>query len=458
MWQVEGYLEVQDGALLLDGIRVADLTATYGSPLFVFSEARILHNIGAIARAFAHPKRQTSIFYASKANGNLAILQVMRAAGINVEVNSGGELYKALRAGFAPDQVIFNGVAKKPREIDEAVRAGLYCINVDSAFELGRIIDAAQHFKRRVPVALRMVPEVAGSLHGGLATGLHSSKFGIAANELEDVYREALRYPDQLALIGLHTHIGAQITDADKYASGVRTLATTALALAEATGQRVTTLNFGGGLPVAYLKPEGEAVGAANTEMLLRGGPSPAAMAQAAFAALDSTPGAEVFDRLILEPGSGIIADTALLLATVENSKQREITGDHWLLLDAGFNTLMDILGYTWYFHAVAAGKADTPPDTPYRLGGPLCDSGDVYHDSEGYGRLPDYRLLPAGMSLGDLIAFLDTGGYTLEQMNQYNGQPRAAAVLIRRGGQVQVIRERDTYADLLAKDRELSD
>lgn len=458
MWQVDGYLEVSDGALLMEGVSVANLAATYGTPLFVFSEARIRHNISTIAQAFAHPSRRTSIFYASKANGNLAILQTVRDTGINVEVNSGGELYKALRAGFAPEQVIYNGVAKTTREIDESVRAGLFCINVDSAFELGRIIDSARHFKRQVRVALRMVPEVAGSLHGGLATGTHSSKFGIAAEELAGVYAEALKYPAEIALVGLHTHVGAQITDARKYADGVRALAMTALALGEATGHRVESLNLGGGLPVAYLKPEGESVGAANTEALLRGGPTPLDMAQAAFEALDGTPGAEVFESLILEPGSSIVADSALLLTSVENAKLRPSNGDRWLLLDAGFNTLMDILGYNWYFHAVAASRANSVADTPYRLGGPLCDSGDVYHDSEGYGRLPDYRLLPAGIAPGDLIAFLDTGGYTLEQMNQYNGQPRAAAVMIRRGGQVQVIRERETYADLLAHDRELSD
>jgi len=180
-------------------------------------------------------------------------------------------------------------------------------------------------------------------------------------------------------------------------------------------------------------------------------------MAQAVFDTLDSIPGANQFTKLILEPGSRIIADTAVLLSTIENAKTRP-NGDSWLLLDAGFNTLMDILGYNWYFHALAAGKLSAETTSAYKLGGPLCDSGDVYHDSEGYGRLPDYRLLPAGMQPDDLIAFLDVGGYTLEQMNQYNGQPRAAAVLIRQNGQVQLIRRRESYTDLLAHDLELSE
>ncbi len=453
-----GFLDTRGGILRVGGVSTAELAAVYGTPLFVFSEARIRHNIDAIRAAFSRPTRaqRTQVFYASKANSNLAILQIVRGSGINVEVNSGGELYKALRAGFAAEQIVYNGVAKSAREIDEAVGAGIFCINVDSAFELGRVLDAARRLERRARIALRLVPEVDAALHGGLATGTHRSKFGIAAEELEAVYREALRrHPDELALVGLHMHVGAQLTDTHKYAEGVRALAGAALRLADATGHRVNHLNLGGGLPVAYLKPEVAAL-AANSDALLRTEVTPQIMADAAFEALDQTPGADAFRSLLIEPGSSVIADTAILLATVENAKAR--AGDRWLLLDAGFNTLMDILGYNWYFHAVAAGKADQPADTAYKLGGPLCDSGDVYHDSEGYGRLPDERMLPGDLKPGDLIAFMDTGGYTLEQMNQYNGQPRAAAVLVRSDGEVRLIRRRDSYTDLVAQDVELGD
>jgi diaminopimelate decarboxylase len=260
-----------------------------------------------------------------------------------------------------------------------------------------------------------------------------------------------------LDLIGLHMHIGAQLTDAAQYRAGVRSLVTTALTQADTTGHRVGYLNMGGGLPVAYHTPDGGAGIADQTSTMLKAGRTPQNIAQDVFEVLESISGADVFTKLILEPGSRVIADTGVLLSTVENVKSRP-NGDHWLLLDAGFNTLMDILGYNWYFHALAAGKIDQDAAYAYKLGGPLCDSGDVYHDSEGYGRLPDYRSLPAGIQPDDVIAFLDVGGYTLEQMNQYNGQPRAAAVLIRRDGQVQLIRRRETYADLLAHDLDLSD
>ncbi len=455
MWQIDGYLNARDSRLYIEGVDALELSAQFGTPLFVFSEARILHNIHEIGEAFQHPTVKTKIFYASKANSNLALLQSIRKSGINVEVNSGGELYKALQAGFTAEQIIFNGVAKKTHEIAEAVEAGIFCINVDSAYELGRVIDAARQLHRRAQIALRMVPEAAATLHGGLATGSHSSKFGIS--ELADVYREVLKHPHQLDLIGLHMHVGAQLTDAGQYGKAVRSLVTTALTQAEATGYRVRYLNLGGGLPVAYLKPDSEAEIAEQTRTMLNAGNSPQTMAQTVFAVLESIPGADVFRDLILEPGSRIIADTGVLFSTIENVKSRP-SGDHWLLLDAGFNTLMDILGYNWYFHALAAGKISEDASVSYKLGGPLCDSGDVYHDSEGYDRLPEYRLLPAGMQPGDVIAFLDAGGYTLEQMNQYNGQPRAAAVLIRRNGQVQLIRKRESYADLLAHDLDLDD
>ena len=455
MWQIDHYLDAQCGRLHIEGVDALELALRFGTPLFVFSGARILHNIREISEAFQHPTVKTQMYYASKANSNLALLQSIHKSGINVEVNSGGELYKARRAGFAAEQIIFNGVAKKAHEISEAIQEGIFCINVNSAYELGRVIDAARQQRRRAQIALRMVPEAAATLHGGLATGSHSSKFGMS--DVPNVYREVLKHPEQLELTGLHMHVGAQLTDTAQYSVAVRALVTMALTQAQATGYRVKYLNLGGGLPVAYLKPDSGAGIAQQTSTMLKAGVSPRTMAQIVFDALDSIPGAEVFTDLILEPGSRIISDTGVLLSSVENVKSRP-NGDDWLLLDAGFNTLMDILGYNWYFHALAAGKITEDAAAAYKLGGPLCDSGDVYQDSEGYNRLPDYRLLPEGMQPGDVIAFLDVGGYTLEQMNQYNGQPRAAAVLIRCDGQVQLIRKRETYADLLAHDLDLGD
>ncbi len=475
-WQVEGYLEETGGVLHIGGVSAVHLADRHGTPLFVFSEARIRHNAQAIRAAFGRSQRHVRIFYASKANSNLAVLQIVRDAGLDVEVNSGGELYKALKAGFRPDQIVFNGVAKTEQEITEAVQRGIFCLNVDSACELDRVLSVARRTGLRANIALRIVPDVGAKTHHGLVTGTHHTKFGIANHLLTDTYREALRHPAQVALIGLNTHVGSQVTNAEDYRAAFRALLIRAAQLYEETGHAVTHLNIGGGFPVSFIKEGDEALRdqltgsdgrASTTYALLRGLLSLNKIAEATVGQMEED-GLQDELRLIsagfteklpgmmlaLEPGTRVVADAAVLLTRIQCTKrQAPQAGDCWLLVDAGFNTLLDVMAYTWYFHALAASKADQPADQPYRLAGPLCDSADVYHDSAGLGRLPDHRWLPAAMQPGDLIALLDVGGYTLEQMNQYNGQPRAAAVLVRQNGEVQVIRRRETYEDLVSHD-----
>ncbi|MBA3442201.1 MAG: hypothetical protein H0T92_20270, partial [Pyrinomonadaceae bacterium] len=138
---------------------------------------------------------------------------------------------------------------------------------------------------------------------------------------------------------------------------------------------------------------------------------------------------------------------------TVRNIKQRPETGDSWLLTDAGFNLLLSMTSYKWYYHLISAARADEPHDTDYKVAGPLCDSGDVYFDIECGGRLPDYRKLPADVQPGEVLALLNSGAYSLAQMFPYNGRPLPAAVMVRTSGSADVIRRRDTYKDLLTGD-----
>lgn len=482
LWQIEGYLEATQGVLHINSINTNLLAEQYGTPLFVFSEHKIRQNARDVQAAFQSFGQQSQVFYASKANSNLAVLQVIRDAGLNIEVNSGGEMFKALRAGFRPDQIIFNGVAKTERELQDAIQNQIFCINVDSHAELHRIIEIAQALNQKVPIALRIVPEVETDSYGGIQTGTHETKFGISEHLLAHVYKEALQHSEHLSLIGLHMHIGAQITDPLTYRQGFRTIVRKAAELFEATGHRILHLNIGGGLPVTYLRLEdfgypetSDTVKndptTTNAKKMFRAGGTPLDVAAATVGQIQdegfigeiasiSTKFSEMLPDLtiILEPGSRIVADTAVLLTRVQTVKYREPTNETWLLVDAGFNTLLDTLAYHWYFPLISAGQAGESHCVPYKIGGPLCDSGDVYDDSEGMGRLPDYRLLPDKIEAGDLLAFLDTGGYTLEQMLEYNGQPRAAAVIIREDGGVQLIRRRETYEDLIRYDVSLPD
>lgn len=481
-WQTPGYLEEIDGTLHVDGISVPELARRHGTPLFIFSEERILRNIEQIRCIFQlSPKLHTRVFYASKANSNLGILGVIRSSGIDIEVNSGGELYKALKVGFRPDQIIFNGVAKTRRELRDAIEHEIHSINVDSAYELDRILEVAQQVDKRANIALRIVPEVETGAHGGLETGTQDSKFGIAQDRLLEIYLKALDHPNLVSLLGLHMHIGAQVTDPEKFRAGFRALLRTAAELYARTGHQLQHLNIGGGWPISFIK-SGDAYLSkeiisdthhilGDVYGMLR---ATVSLEEIARSTLGQLSNAEFIGELaaisprfvdhldqisiFMEPGTRIVGDTGILVTEVQNHKTRHDRRDTWLLLDAGFNTLLDIFAYNWYFHAISANHPNSGPNHPYKLAGPLCDSGDIYHDSDGLARLPEYRMLPDGLGPGDLIAFLDAGGYTLEQMNQYNGQPRAGAVLVRQDGSVQVIRQRETYDDLVRLDVPLQD
>jgi diaminopimelate decarboxylase len=156
---------------------------------------------------------------------------------------------------------------------------------------------------------------------------------------------------------------------------------------------------------------------------------------------------------ILLEPGRSVIADAGLLLTTVRNIKRRPETGDTWLLTDAGYNLLLSMNNYKWYYHLISATRADAPATAAYKVAGPLCDSGDVYFDIEREGRLPDYRRLPEDARPGEVLALLNSGAYSLAQMFPYNGRPLPAAVMVRAGGHTDLIRRRDSYDDLIAGD-----
>src|ERR1051325_1384608 len=185
-WSIPGYLEVRDDHLTVNGVDAIELVEQFNSPVFVFSEDRIRDNISRLQRAADAVDRPIKFCYASKANSNLAILKVVLESGIDIEVNSGGELFKALRVGFRPDQIIFNGTSKSDDELDDAVRAGIYAINVDSIYEIDLVEQSVERLRASgesvapARITLRLVPEIGTRSHLGLQTALLTSKFGIS--------------------------------------------------------------------------------------------------------------------------------------------------------------------------------------------------------------------------------------------------------------------------------------
>ena len=465
-WAIPGYLEVANGHLSINGADAIELIQKYDSPLFVFSAPRIRSNIQRLQQAAAAVEKPIRFFYASKANSNMTVLKTVLDAGIDIEVNSGGELYKALRVGFCPEQIIFNGTSKSDQELDQAVSAGIYAINVDSIYEIGLVEEAVKRVRKKeastppARITLRLVPEIGTRSHLGLQTALLTSKFGISSSEVLDAFRRGLQHPDLVNVCGIHIHVGSQTPDVEPFAQAFRSMWEHLLTIHRETGHTLEHINLGGGIPVNYLRDRSQADQLPEHERDMLGADlEPAAVLKAALQiareSAREVDAEHLLDKvtILLEPGRSVIADAGLVLTTVRNIKRRPETGDIWLLTDAGYNLMLSMNNYKWYYHLISASSAEAPPSENYKVAGPLCDSGDVYFDIERGGRLPDYRLLPDNVQPGEVLALLNSGAYSLAQMFHYNGRPLPAAVMTDENGKAQLIRRRDTYEDLVTND-----
>ncbi len=252
-WTIPGYLEIVDGHLNINGIDALSLVQDFDTPLFVFSASRIRQNIQRLSEAASHHAR-LKLCYASKANNLLGVLRVVKDAGIDVEVNSGGELFRALRAGFQPDQIEMNGVAKTEREVEEAIEAGIYSINVDSAYELEMIKQVAARIGKRCNVTVRLIAGVGTRSHIGLQTALDTSKFGISPAEARYVMLSAIQNEHLVNLAGIHVHVGSQTPDIAPYRQAFGAMWEHLVWLYGETGHKLEHINIGGGIPVNYLR------------------------------------------------------------------------------------------------------------------------------------------------------------------------------------------------------------
>ena len=468
-WQIESFLESKNNHLHIDGVDAVELAHDYGTPLFVFSESRIRHNIDRVRESASVIDCPLKICYAAKAMSTLGVLRVVKDTGIDIEVNSGGELWKALKVGFGGDQIIFNGTSKEEWEIESAVEAGIYAIQVDSLFELSLIEATAKRLGKTANVSLRLVPEIETGTHSGLQTALLTSKFGMMPDEAFEAFRHYKASP-HIHLRGIHLHIGSQNPEPHAYADAFQMLWETLVDIQKETGVRLEHINLGGGFPVNYLRDRSQSgeFPREQREMFSADFEPSAAIGEAWNLVKNiaaDTQTTDVLDglTLLLEPGRSIIADAGICLTTVRNQKQRPIDEskiqdqgskmESWLLTDAGFNILLSMETYKWYYHLISAERATSDHEVPYKLAGPLCDGGDVYFDVEGHNRLPDHRLLPADVKPGEVLAMLNCGAYSLAQASQYNGRFLPPVVLIKDDRSVELIRRRDTFEDLIASD-----
>ena len=465
-WQVASYLEDVDGKLQFCGVDAHSLAEQYGTPLFIYSESRLRENARRLQNAFKSLHSKTKVCYASKACTNVAILQILKSEGLSVEINSGGEMFKALTAGFDPKDICLNGVSKTDNELKRALEIGIKVINIDSVFELGRVIKIAETLARRAQVALRVVPQIKAGTTAGCETGSSSSKFGIELREVAKALQLINDNAQHICLTGLHIHIGSQVTNASAYYEAAQFMVKLVRDVKKKTAS-LTHVNIGGGFPINYVKynDQGKDIGYFNTDL------SAEKIAESSLSVLKGEIAPDV--EILVEPGRSMVGDAAVMLSRVESSKMRG--QESWIGLDAGYNLLLEAFSYKWYFHMINATRSSTEEqEGEFRVYGPLCDSGDALFDVDGEAtlksllekepallehrelleqhlvKLPPYRRLPKATCPGDLIAFLDVGAYTQDQIQGMNGRLRPAILLVEETGNIRVVRSAEKEESLL--------
>lgn len=410
------YLPFHPGArgLECEGASVQSIAEEVGTPVYIYSARAIREAYCALDGAFAgYPH---AVHYALKANSTLAIVRLLRELGSRADANSGGEIEVALRAGFAPRDIVFTGVGKTRAELERAIALDVGAINVESAGELDRIAALARAMGRRARVALRVNPDIDAGSHPNISTGLRSDKFGVPVEQARGLYR-ARRGDPGLAFVGVHVHIGSQITAAEPLRRAASVLVSLALELRD-DGFALEHVDVGGGLGIAY---EGRPI------------VTPREYAAAVLPELR-----RIGLPVVLEPGRFIVGHSGALVARVVDTKQSP-GGRRFAVLDAGMTELMRPALYG-SFHRIEPVTPRDAPAAPWDIVGPICESSDVF--ARG-------RPLPE-LGTGDLVAVLDTGAYGAVMASTYNRRPLAPEVLVD-GSSWRIIRRRQTLDDLLA-------
>jgi diaminopimelate decarboxylase len=421
--ELPDFFTVRDHQLWVEGVSLASLAQAHGTPLFVYSQAAMLQALAAYQKGLAGRRHQ--ICYAMKANSSLAILQTLVRAGCGLDIVSGGELERALRAGVSPSKVIFSGVGKTRAEMRRALEVGIGCFNVESVAELDVLGEVAHSMGLRAPLSLRVNPNVDAQTHPYISTGLKDNKFGIAHEDVVSTYQRAAAHPG-LRVVGIDCHIGSQITQAAPYLDAMDRVLDLVQAI-EAGGIHIEHIDFGGGLGINY---HGDTP------------PSADALWQALLAKLDAR---GYGDRAIyIEPGRSLVGNAGVCLTEVLYLKP----GEHknFCIVDAAMNDLPRPAMYQAYHQIVPVQtpSADTATLT-WDVVGPVCESGDWL------GRDRALAVRP-----GDCLAVLSAGAYCMSMASNYNTRGRAAEVLVS-GDRVQVIRERESADDQMRLEKSLS-
>ncbi len=400
----------------MEDVPVRHIADAYGTPLYIYSYNTLLRHFLAYEHAFdGFPHL---VCFALKANSNAAIVNLFARHGGGADVVSGGELFRALRAGVPADRIVYAGVGKTEEEIRYALDSGILMFNVESEDELREIDRVAGLMGKKAPVALRINPDIDPQTHPYISTGLKKHKFGIPIGEALEHYRlaRALRH---ISVIGIHKHIGSQLTKVSPFVDALKRVL---LLHDELTGQGIGIryIDIGGGLGITYRDE------------------TPPRPDQLAESILPLLRGRNV--TVVLEPGRSVVGNAGILVTRVLYLKKGE--DKEFVIVDAGMNDLMRPSLYGAYHHiqpVVKRRRAGIVADVV----GPICESGDfLAKDRE-----------MAGVKKGEYLAVMSAGAYGYTMSSTYNSRPRIAEVMVK-GGEYAVIRQRETYEDLVSGER----
>jgi diaminopimelate decarboxylase len=408
-------LSYRRNQLTIEEVPAEVLCRSFGTPLFVYSKRQLLKNFQAFNSAWGAAPHL--VCFAVKANSNGTVLKTLSGAGAGADITSGGELYRALRQGFAPQKIVYAGIGKTAEEMEYALKENILMFNVESHEELEQLNRVAGRLNKQAQIAFRINPNVDPHTHHYITTGKTGSKFGVPYDKAMEAYAEARRL-ENIKIAGIHCHIGSQITEVEPFRLTAMKINELVKRL-QGAGITLRSVNLGGGLGITYDKETP---------------PTPHDLAHAVLPVFKGFKG-----TLIFEPGRYIVGNTGILLVKVVFRKKSG--GKNFLIIDGGMNDLIRPTLYEAY-HDIVPVKENAGDKVKVDVVGPICETGDF---------LGKDRMLP-WLEQGECLAVKCAGAYGMAMSSQYNSRLRAAEVMVE-GKEFYLIRRREKYADLVSSE-----
>ncbi|MCM2322317.1 MAG: diaminopimelate decarboxylase [Oligoflexia bacterium] len=416
------YFPYKNGVMTVDGVSLNAIAECTGTPVYIYSARGLLDPLKALQKGLKGLDHL--VCFAVKSSSNVAILQLLSSHGAGVDLVSGGELHRAAIAGVPADKVVFSGVGKTPGEMARALDYGgngIYSFNVESEPELRLLSSVASHMEKTAPVALRFNPDVDPKTHPYISTGLKKNKFGLNRAEILKIAREVSKYPG-VSIRGISIHIGSQLLSLSPLQDAFKRVRALLEELEDILPTPLRFVDLGGGIGITYRNEKTIPI-PRYCELIHRYfGPKA---------------GLRHPMKILIEPGRSISGNAGILLSEVLYRKQRK--EKDFLIVDAAMNDLIRPSLYGSH-HEIVAVSRKTGARKKTDVVGPVCETGDCFGSD---------RPLPRSLDQGDLIAILSAGAYGFAMSGNYNSRPRPPEVLVA-GGNFEIIRERETYDDLV--------